>query len=202
MTTRPSRLMTSRPSRLTSHDFTALAPHGFTAHTLHDRTTLAPHDPRPSRRYLESGHSTLTSTRPTAPYANCGRARSGHQSRRHTGYVTAPGRDCRGCLRSTPTDWAGTTWSAPSPARASTSRSAPSQAPRGTQRDEPAQVGRVPPQTTPLLSVWGCKWGSNPLSSTTSAHSTCKRERTQVRLAARVVHPGGFGTCVPGAWTG
>ncbi len=24
----------------------------------------------------------------------------------------------------------------------------------------------------------------------------------QYRLAARVVHPGGFGTCVPGAWTG
>jgi hypothetical protein len=109
----------------------------------------------------------LTSTRPKAPYANCGRATGRHQSRRHTGYVTALGRDCRGCLRTTPTDRAGTSWSAPSPARASTSRSAPPQAPRGTQRDEPAQVGRVPPQTTPLLSVWGCKWGSNPLSSTT-----------------------------------
>ncbi len=31
------------------------------------------------------------------------------------------------------------------------------------QRHEPAQVGL--PQTTPLLSVWGRKWGPTPLGS-------------------------------------
>ena len=177
--------MTSRPS--CRFDHSALAPRDSAALVPPPRT-------RSPNTRLQRG--------PPPRYANCGRAIEGHQSRRHTGYVTALGRDCRGCLRIDATRSSQHLTVCATPARASTSGSAPPQAPRGTQRDEPAQVGRVPPQTTPLLSVWGCKWGSNPLSSTTSAHSTYKRERTQVRLAARVVHRGGFGTCVPGAWTG
>jgi hypothetical protein len=39
---------------------------------------------------------------------------------------------------------------------------------RGHPTRRAAQVGRVPPQTTPLLSVWGCEWGPTPLSSLTS----------------------------------
>ena len=34
-----------------------------------------------------------------------------------------------------------------------------------TQRDEPSAGGEGLPQTTPLLSVRGCKWGPTPLSS-------------------------------------
>ena len=106
MTSRPSRLMASRPSRLMTsrpsrhHDLTALAPHGSTALVPHDHSALAPRDfaalaPPPRSRSpdprLQRG--------PPPRYANCGRAIEGHQSRRHTGYVTALGRDCRGCLR-------------------------------------------------------------------------------------------------------
>jgi hypothetical protein len=105
MTLRPSRLMTSRPSRLMT--------------------------PRISRPHLGPGHSTLTTTRPPLPrYANCGRARLGHQSRRHSGYVTAWVETAAGAYAPTPPDRASTSRSAPSPALASTSRSAPSQAPR------------------------------------------------------------------------
>ncbi len=41
---------------------------------------------------------------------------------------------------------------------------------RNTRRDEPSAGGEGPgpPQTTPLLSVWGCEWGPTPLSSQSS----------------------------------
>ena len=74
---------------------------------------------------------------------------------------------------------------------------------RGHPTRRAAQVGRVPPQTTPLLSVWGCEWGPTPLSSTCCTYAATEHtiimghiRRSQVRLAAagRAVHSGGFGT--------
>jgi hypothetical protein len=85
---------------LAPHDSKTLAPHDFTALATHDFTALAPMTPWPSRPHLGLGHSTLDHNAASLHrYANCGRAVLGHQSRRHSGYVTALGRDCRGCLR-------------------------------------------------------------------------------------------------------
>ena len=74
--------MTSRPS--CRFDHSALAPRDSAALVPPPRT-------RSPNTRLQRG--------PPPRYANCGRAIEGHQSRRHTGYVTALGRDCRGCLR-------------------------------------------------------------------------------------------------------
>ena len=109
------------------------------------------------------------------------------------------GRDCRGCLRPYAIRSSQHLAVGAIPTRASTSRSAPSQAPRGTQRDEPAQVGRVHPKP-PRCSPFGDAKGFEPPEQQHDTHSPHKRERTQVRLASRVEHPGGFGTCAPGAW--
>ena len=76
-------------------------------------------------------------------------------------------------------------------------RSSPARRP--DHRDK--QVGQARLPATPLLSD-GDIMGFNSPGQHHTAHSPDERERTQVRLAARVVHRGGFGTCVPGAWTG
>ena len=215
MTTRPSRLMTSRPSRLTSHDYTALAPHDYTALAPHDFTALAPHDftalaPLPRARSLD-----LRPERGPPPrYANCGRAIEGHQSRRHTGYVTALGRDCRGCLRidATRSSQHLTVCAIPGPGQHLTvcaipssgqhltvcAATSPSRHP--TRRASAGGEGSTPNHPAALRS--GMRMGFNSPGQHHTAHSPDERERTQVRLAARVVHRGGFGTCVPGAWTG
>jgi hypothetical protein len=128
---------------------------------------------------------------------------AGHQSRRHSGYVTALGRDCRGCLRHpAPPDRASTSRSAPSPARASTSRSAPSQAPRERAPNATSQRrwGGSTPNHPAALRL-GMRMGFEPPEQHHATRTQNKRKRTQVRLAARVVHRGGFGTCVPGAWS-
>jgi hypothetical protein len=57
-------------------------------------------------------------------------------------------------------------------------------------------------QNHPAALRLGMQMGFEPPEQHYTAHSPYKRERTQVRLAARVEHRGGFGTCVPGAWTG
>ena len=44
--------------------------------------------------------------------------------------------------------------------------------PRATQRHEPSAGGEGLPQTTPLLSVRGCKWGPTPLSSMNTVSHT------------------------------
>ena len=163
-TTRPSRLMTSRPSR--HHDLTALAPHGSTALVPHDHSALAPRDfaalvppPRirsPDPRFQRG---------PPPRYANCGRAIEGHQSRRHSGYVTALGRDCRGCLRidATRSSQHLTVCAIPGPGQHLRVCAATSPSRHPTRRASAG--GEGPPQTTPLLSVRGCERGSNPLSS-------------------------------------
>ncbi len=123
---------------------------------------------RPSRPRLGPGHSTLDPNAaqcPVMPIVDVPRKGTKVAGTRGTSRRLV--KTAAGAFLSTPPDRASTSRSAPSPARASTSGSAPSQAPRGTQRDERAQVGRVPPQTTPLLSVRGCERGSIPLSSTT-----------------------------------
>ena len=189
MTTRPSRLMTSRPSRLTSHDFTALAPHGFTAHTLHDRTTLAPHDPRPSRRYLEPGHSTLTSTRLTVPHANCGRAttrapksqahgvRHGARSRLPrvpTHDAKQPGRHLVVCA-------------IPSSSQHLTVCAITSPSRHPTRRVSAGGEGSTP--NHPAALRLGMRMGFNPPEQHHTAHSPCKRERTQVPFLSKLFYP-------------
>ena len=52
----------------------------------------------------------------------------------------------------------------------------PSPSSKGTRRDEQRRWGGSTP-TTPLLSVWGCEWGSSPLGSLILIPSD-KRERT------------------------
>ena len=195
MTTRPSRLMTSRPSRLTSHDYTALAPHDYTALAPHDFTALAP---LPRARSLD-----LRPERGPPPrYANCGRAIEGHQSRRHTGYVTALGRDCRGCLRidATRSSQYLTVCATPGPGQHLGVCAATSPSRHPTRRASAGGEGSTPNHPAALRS--GMRMGFNSPGQHHTAHSPVERERTQVRLAARVVHRGGFGTCVPGAWTG
>ncbi len=105
-----------------------------------------------------------------------------------------------GAYAPTPPDRASTSRSAPFIARASTSGSAPSQAPR--ERAPNATSQHRWGGSTPNHSASGMRMGFKPPEQHHTTHSTNKRERTQVRLAARVVHWGGFGTCVPGAWSG
>ncbi len=174
MTTRPSRLMTTRSSRLMT--------------TQSTRPSRLMTTRRPSRlmttrplRLMTTRHSRLMTTRPsrlmtTRPpiqrgplprHANCGRARQGHQNRRHTRYVTAFGRDCRGCLRAYATcssqhlTVCAITCSSQHLAVCAITSPSRNPTPRAS------AGGEGPPQTTPLLSVRGCKWGSRPLSSIT-----------------------------------
>jgi hypothetical protein len=190
MATRPSRLMTSRPSRLMT--------------------------PRPSRlmctrpsRPLGPGHPTIDHIAAPAPrHANCGRARLGHQSRRHTGYVAALCRDCRGCLRTLrlrPHYEHGPLLLGPAPRGLRHHPLEP--APHGLRHHKPLEApnatsqrrwgGSTPNHPAALRS--GMRKGFEPPEQQHTTYSPYKRERTQVRLASRVVHPGGFGTCVPGA---
>jgi hypothetical protein len=144
MTSRPSRPMTSRPSRLMT--------------------------PRPSRPHLGPGHSTLDhNAAPLPRYANCGRARPGHQSLRRSGYVTARVETAAGAYAPTPPD------------RASTSRSAPSQAPRERAPNATSQRrwgGSTPNHPAALSSEM--RMGFKPPEQHHTIHSPNKRERTQV----------------------
>jgi hypothetical protein len=156
--------------------------------------------PRPSRPHLGPGHSTPDhNAAPLPRYANCGRAKEGHESRRHSGYVTALGRDCRaaaaGAYAPTPPDLASTSLSAPSLARASTSGSAPSQAPHERAPNATSQRrwgGSTPNHPAALRS--GMRMGFKPPEQHHTTHSPNKRERTQVareteiRVSAKLLH--------------
>jgi hypothetical protein len=187
MTSRPSRLMASRPSRLMTsrpsrhHDLTALAPHGSTALVPHDHSALAPRDfaalaPPPRTRSpdprLQRG--------PPPRYANCGRAIEGHQSRRHTGYVTALGRDCRGCLRidATRSSQHLTVCAIPGSGQHLRVCAATSPSRHPTRRASAGGEGSTPNHPAALRS--GMKMGFNSPGQHHTAHSPDKRERTQV----------------------
>jgi hypothetical protein len=140
--------------------------------------------PRPTRRHNGLGLSTPCSKAAhAAPLRQLWTCQTGHQSRRHPGVrhcawsrlprVPTPSlrARCRGpgatCHHPTCSSQHLAVCAITSPSR------------EGTQRDESAQVS--PPQTTPLLSVRGCEWNSNLLSSINNTLLS-KRERTQVRL--------------------
>jgi hypothetical protein len=136
--------------------------------------------------HLQAGrvHSTLRTHGPTRhPFdANCGRARAAPKQQapgvRH-------GSRCCGCLRHHIERGAGgdrddplfppdRLWQAPH------GRRHPKPLKRGHPTRRASGGGEGLPQTTPLLSVRGCKWGSRPLSSITSNTPPTGRERTQV----------------------
>ena len=81
-----------------------------------------------------------------------------------------------------------------------TSRPSPSRA-TPPQPTEPAQVGRVYPNHPAALRP-GMRMGSNSPEQLNLHTTRDQVERMQVRLAARAVRPGGFGTCVPGTRRG
>jgi hypothetical protein len=124
-----------------------------------------PQDAAATHLHTGLGHATpLRQRDPHCPLCQLWTCQTGHQSRRHPGYVTALGRDYRGCLRLHNVHGAGDPGRPVTtpPARARTLRSAPPQAPssEGTQRDEPAQVGRVhpkPPRCSPFGDASGVR---------------------------------------------
>jgi hypothetical protein len=181
------------PTGPRAHDPTALAPH--------DSTALAPHDS--TGLHLGPGHPTLDSNAArAAPLCQLWTCQARAPKSQAHGVRYGVGRDCRGCLRAYAytTSTVPGTWGRPVTAPACSSQhltvcaiSSPSR--EGTQRDEPAQA--KPPRCSPFGDA---NKDQNPRAASRQPLPS-KRERTQVRLASRVVHPGGFGTCVPGAWS-
>jgi hypothetical protein len=85
-----------------SSGLTALR-HPFACTPLARRLThwpSPPQDAAATHLHTGLGHATPLHQRgPRCPLCQLWTCQIGHQSRRHTGYVTVPGRDYRGCLR-------------------------------------------------------------------------------------------------------